>query len=198
MSVQPAHFIVREMYLLYLTFPPVVSWPLPTLLPTGQINPDLADNTFLLHHLILITHFRSKPDNILGEQLAVQTALTRLAESEVIDEAPIATTGVLEVEVTTRETEECVGLGQHLRISVARREDVLNLNADTLQAKTALVVSGFSSLLDLETGTGSELSNSNLSVNLVELGSRVRTIFAAISAQFYGSLKFYVTLVKFL
>ena len=44
-------------------------------------------------------------------------------------------------------------------------------------------VSGFSSLLDLETFTGSELSINTRSLNLAELGSLLRTILADISPQ---------------
>ena len=58
------------------------------------MNPNLGNNAFLLDHLILITHFRPKPDNILGEHLAVQAAPTRLAQSEVVDEGTITATAV--------------------------------------------------------------------------------------------------------
>ena len=50
----------------------------------------------------------------------------------------------------------------------------------TLQSKTALLVSGLSSLLDLEIDTGAELSVNTRSLNFTELGSLVKTILAAI------------------
>ena len=82
------------------------------------MNPNLCNDTFLLGHLVLITNFRPNPDNILREHLTVQAALTRLAQSEVVDEATITATGVLEVEVTIMKSEHCMGLGENLRITM--------------------------------------------------------------------------------
>ena len=81
------------------------------------MNPNLCNNAFLLDHLVLITNFRPKPDNILGEHLAVQAAPTRLAQSEVVDEATIATTSVLDVEKTIMKSEHSMGLGENLIIT---------------------------------------------------------------------------------
>ena len=85
------------------------------------MNPNLCNDTFLLDHLVLITNFRPKPDNILGEHLTVQAALTRLAQSEVVDEATIAATIVFQEEVTIMKSEHSMGLGENLRTTMLIR-----------------------------------------------------------------------------
>jgi hypothetical protein len=117
LSVQPGNYMVKLKQFFREKILLIRGWSLFILSSTWKMNPYLGNDTFLLDHLVLITHFRAKPDDILGEHLAVQAALARLAQSEVVDEATIAATSVLQVVVTIFKSEHCMGLGENLIIT---------------------------------------------------------------------------------